>query len=224
MCIHAMSAPHPLQVSAIALDARDYLHRHRASPLKASPTRLSRGARHASAQGSHRCAARWLLPSVTRLSGRWASRPARDQGNGNGAVPESPLASLAVGASGALARLAVRPGRGRGDGPRSRWSAAPIRWRLFKGRAEGTALSQRGAPYGPRVVMAAVLKPGRPRVGGAPGHGADPGDGVTGDGGHLRGGPSLRQPPDDLPMATRHGSIGPTRAGLQRLQCEMGSD
>jgi hypothetical protein len=69
--------------------------------------------------------------------------------------------------------------------------------------------------------MAAVLKPGRPLLVVTPGHGADPVNGIARDHGYLRRGQSLRQQPNDLPVATRHGIFGPAIAPLQLVKCEM---
>ena len=64
-------------------------------------------------------------------------------------------------------------------------------------------------PPGPRVAAATVVHPCRPLLGIASGQEADPGDRVARDRGDWRGGPSVRQQPDNLPMAARHGLLGP---------------
>jgi hypothetical protein len=69
--------------------------------------------------------------------------------------------------------------------------------------------------------VAAVLHPRGSALVGPPSERANPVGRVAGAPGDLRGGPPLRQQPDDLPMTARHGIFGSAIVCCQFINTEM---
>jgi hypothetical protein len=108
------------------------------------------------------------------------------------------------------------PGRHLGAGP-----AAAIGGGRLQCLSQLRLLGWRQQPRGPGISRASVAEACRARLVVALGERAHPVGRVAGDSGHPLGGPSVGEPPDPLPVATRHRGVGGALTALQFVKREM---